>query len=141
MNKGKIFLTQYWIGSEFFASEIIANNKANAIASIKERSIGEVIIGTSGEIKQVEVSTIEELLHYCCFVSFIALKSKKATVEQILGDRGVLHELIHILSGISDDKTTKDIVKKIDWLFELTSVPVPLGISGAVGLIDVPLSR
>ena len=36
-----------------------------------------------------------EVLHMACFVGFLALKSGVATVEDILGDCGLVHEIAH----------------------------------------------
>ena len=36
-----------------------------------------------------------DALHMACFVSFMALKSGAATVESVLGDCGLIHEIVH----------------------------------------------
>ena len=36
-----------------------------------------------------------ENLHYACLVGFLALKAGVATVDEILGDYGLVHELVH----------------------------------------------
>ena len=36
-----------------------------------------------------------EALHMACFVGFMALKSGVASIEEVLGDVGLLHEIAH----------------------------------------------
>ena len=38
-----------------------------------------------------------EALHMACFVGFLALKSGVATIEDVLGDVGLIHEIAHNL--------------------------------------------
>ena len=38
-----------------------------------------------------------ESLHMACFVGFLALKSEVASVEEIMGDVGLVHEIAHNL--------------------------------------------
>lgn len=120
------FVSKYKIGSEEFSSFIVAKDWHEAEFRARERGIGETIVGQS-DISDIEsysdVTDIGSLLHWVCFLSFIALESGKATPLQILGDRGVLHELVHFQSGSFDETTRKGIYRKVLWLFELTCVP------------------
>lgn len=36
-------------------------------------------------------------LHHACFISFLALKSNACSVDVILGDKGLIHEMVHHL--------------------------------------------
>lgn len=54
-------------------------------------------------------------LHMACFVGFLALKAGVASVEQVLGDCGLIHEIAHQMDLGSGDEvgtpwaTTEDI--------------------------------
>ena len=59
-----------------------------------ERSLADMI--------EADGCTIEAT-HMACFVGFLALKSGAATVDEILGDRGLVHEIVHCLVGDHDE--------------------------------------
>lgn len=93
------FLTEYFQGDERYSSHIYAKSyhAANRLAII--RNIGEAIIGEDIDYKYIakEPETIVEALHEACFLSYLVLKSGKLGIDEILGDRGILHEMAHLL--------------------------------------------
>ena len=42
-------------------------------------------------------------LHLACFVGFLALKSGSATIEEVLGDTGLIHEMVHRMCSVDED--------------------------------------
>ena len=46
------------------------------------------------DLIETEGFTIEAL-HMACFVGFLALKSEGASIEEVLGDVGLIHEIAH----------------------------------------------
>jgi hypothetical protein len=126
-----LFLTEYSVGDETYGSEILATDEKEAALICTERGIGESVLGES-DSKPITIKDI----HMICFMSFIALKSGKMTVDEILSDRGVLHEAIHILDGFVDDKIKEEFTGKLKRLVEIThsapSVPAFLSIFNGI---------
>ena len=42
-------------------------------------------------------------LHLACFVGFLALKSGSATIEEVLGDTGLIHEMVHRMCSVDEE--------------------------------------
>lgn len=116
----KLYITEYRLGKEKYKGEFFADDDAQAQSIAKERGIGEKIIGSKELQDSFDKEKIYQLLHHICFMSFIAIKSGKAGVDEILSDRGILHEAIHFLDGSCDAKTVSEFNKKLHWLKEIT---------------------
>lgn len=130
------FATTYKVEDEQFAFFVIADDLVHAQQIADQRGIGEVIVGQlESNPMAVPVRNANSILHSLCFASYIALKSGKATPEQILGDRGVLHEFVHILDDSADAETIKNINQKIQWLFELSGISAAPCIGNTIGFI------
>lgn len=54
----------------------------------REKSLADLILST-GATPQV--------MHFACYIGFLAIKSGGATVEEVLGDCGLVHEIAHHL--------------------------------------------
>ena len=50
-----------------------------------------------------------DTLHGACFLGFLALKSNVATVDEILGDYGFVHEMIHLMCFGEEHKITQSV--------------------------------
>lgn len=131
------YLTEYKLENESYSFFVTANSLKEAEEIINIRNIGEKIVGELENSPIPKTLNSLELLHYVSFLSFIALKSGKLTIEEVLGDRGVLHELIHIISGTSDEITTNNIHKQIQDLFSCISISPCIGYT--ISPIDVTL--
>lgn len=93
------FLTEYNQGGDAYALHIYATSLDEANRIAESRNIGEVIAGESLDwthFSQVPKSTMEAL-HEACFLSYLAVKSGKMGLDDVLGDKGVLHEMAHLL--------------------------------------------
>lgn len=115
----RIYYTEYTLSGEQYASSFFASSVKEAKELIRNRGLRETITGSN----EIDKSNFSNLLHTVCFHSYIALKSGKASVDMILGDRGVLHEAIHIMCGAYDGNA-KTFNSKLTKLFSLTQFPV-----------------
>lgn len=76
----------------------------------KKRGMGESIDSIVGEIDTLPDysrlnnkefrNRLPEILHTACFLSLFALNAGTASIEDILGDEGVIHELAHAIANI-----------------------------------------
>lgn len=108
--KHKLYLTEYNVDFKLtfgfkkglYGSKIWATSKKQAISLARRRGIGERVIGLSiaqdPDIPTSQVLSLaspQEVLHSLIWLSFLALKSKVATVDDIFSDSGILHLYIH----------------------------------------------
>ena len=126
MNKSKIkYITKYPCGQSFFSFHVYANNYLEAKEIAEKRKIGEIICGETNEKTNKELSN-KDILHEICFLSYICLKSGIVDVEKILGDYGLLHEIIHDLSPKIKINIDAQVIERVNWLRTITPGYVPL---------------
>lgn len=102
------FLCEYRQDGTKFGSDIWANSWSHARRLATIRGAGETVIGQGGkkrpfypfpsELLRRRSMTKQQALdavHGCTFLGFLALKSGRANVDEVLGDRGFVHETIH----------------------------------------------
>ncbi len=128
MNTKDLDIGEYWVitnkGDITFSSHIYAtsHNHAEELANI--RNIGEVVEGVC-DFKPIEdvvkINNYQDLLHYVCFLSFLGQSAGLVSIEETLGDLGVLHELIHFKNNDSSI-SSEDLTNKILNLQKLTSI-------------------
>ena len=118
----KHYLTEYRLENESYSFYVNAHTIEEAQSIINDRNIGEEICGEIENPPIPQTLNSLQLLHYVCFASFMALKANKLTIEEVLGDRGVLHEVIHIIDGTYDEKTINNIDERIQKLFSCVSI-------------------
>ena len=130
-----IWITQYLIEGERYGSYVEAPTEADAECLIQQRGMGEEIIGTrETPPESTAPGTGMRLLHQVCFWSHIALKSGTATVDEVLGDRGVLHEVVHHLEGSGDDITASCLMEKVAWLqSRVPGLATSVSVSDSIG--------
>lgn len=108
MPKG--ILTTYPIEDGKFASYVLCQTIEEGEELVKLRNIGEVIDSALMEdIKILQdysllddsefVYRIKEIVHQICFISYIALSAGLISIREVLGDKGILHESIHLSVG------------------------------------------
>lgn len=61
------------------------------------------------------IENLNDILHFTCFVGWF----KEIGRDALLSDEGILHELIHLLSGVETVNELKEIRKKFDKLMYL----------------------
>lgn len=98
-----------------YSSYIWAKNRREARGKCKYRGLCEQISGTfvkaKAENAKVALLGHEHLPHWICFLGFVALKAGYSP-EEIFGDRGVLHELIHANDGAYSDEEDRAIERR-----------------------------
>jgi len=109
--------TSYILNGNKYSSYILGNSIKQIKHISNLRNIGEKI-----ETKLQHINTIEDysnlsdkaflenlpvITHLACYLSFIALKSKTISIEEVVGDEGIIHELAHLMTdSIQKDKAT-----------------------------------
>ena len=104
-------LTTYKLGETAYTSYILGKNLQEIQGIANKRGLGEVI---ESQIMPVEVmptyhnltdeeilKRLPEIIHTISFLSFIALKARTISIDEVLGDEGVLHELTHLNADLS----------------------------------------
>lgn len=97
-NKKQKYLTEYYHGGSTYGSEIYASSKKEAEDICRKRNIGERVLGihkTKYPKGYKEPTGHNALIHEACFLGFICIKAGILSVDDILGDTGILHMLIH----------------------------------------------
>ena len=87
-----------------FASEVRATRET-LDEIVKSRGLKERVVSGVAHVKPPETPSLAmrlrhdgpslKALHQATFIGFLALKSGAATVEQIVGDLGLVHEIAH----------------------------------------------
>lgn len=116
----KAFLTEYKVGTQKYGADIMAYTLKEAERVAGERNIGETVIGNGAQSydgygRRISIEELNpdfkklndyeflielpRIIHSACFLSYIAFKSGKISIEELIGDNGILHELIHLLNG------------------------------------------
>lgn len=120
VHKIKRFVTSYKQGKNKFGSHIYAKSFKEAERIVVERNIGEIVIGISGgttdgygrhvpeelenpDFRKINdyqfLNLLPQIIHSANFLGFIAFKSGKIKIEELIGDHGVIHELVHLMES------------------------------------------
>lgn len=126
--KYKGVLTSYLLNGDKYTSYILGNDVGNINQAIVIRGLNEKVESTIMDMEilpdysllceQEFMQRLPEIMHTCCFLGFVAVKSNTITIEDILGDNGVVHELSHAiadLEGCNKKSLTciRDLVKRL----------------------------
>lgn len=89
-----------------YASYVLCDSLCEAERLVSERNLGEEIVSGLSEVTLIPdyrdlnnyefLCNLPEILHTASFISYMALRSQKTTIDDVLGDEGILHELTHI---------------------------------------------
>lgn len=125
-------ITSYKINDSLYSSYVLGSNMQAIRQAVKKRNLNETIDSTITTIDnplpnyailsdEDLICRKEEILHSLCFISFVALKSRSAKIEEILGDEGVIHELSHLFSNSLFERkkslnNVRDLIKKLQKL-------------------------
>lgn len=110
--------TSYLIGGVKYATYVIGESETAIQDAILKRNLGETI---ESQIQQIQtlpdiqcivangfLENLPKVLHMACFLSYIALKARTMEPESIVGDEGIVHELIHLMTEpFSEDRIKK----------------------------------
>lgn len=116
----KRFVTEYLSGGSLFGADIWTTSRKEANKLCKLRNIGERILFESKDKKQILPKDPKQILHEVCFLSFVCLNAGLITIDQALGDEGIVHQVAHHLSIDSDEESYPMPLVKIDYLRRLT---------------------
>ena len=134
----KFFMTQYsvgespsWFTSVFRCSpkdvnEVISQRnigecsyrdwKGKAVPSVTRKGVGyRMFEKLSDRLESRELQPEAEDIHASCYFGYIALQSGSATPEDLLGDKGIIHELVHNMLYPGDPAVSeiKELIKKV----------------------------
>lgn len=97
---------------DYYSSYITGNNIKEINRKVPLRCLNEKIessiqlIDVIPDFKELTNSEfllkLPEVIHTYCFISYLALKQNRSSIEDILGDEGVIHELSHLLTKTID---------------------------------------
>jgi hypothetical protein len=100
-------LTTYLIGKNKYASYVLGHKMNDIKQAIELRNLHETIESElqpvdllpdfSSMNKQQFEENIPQILHTCCYLSFVAMKAHTVSIDDILGDEGIIHEMSHYL--------------------------------------------
>ena len=120
--RGKLFETVYADSGGCYGGEIEARTIAGAERLALQRGLNERVIGMGADAKPRTQGIAElvlkprrkpkdllDALHEACFLGFVGLQSGTLTARELLGDGGLVHELVHKMSG----HTTPDLDARI----------------------------
>lgn len=121
----KLFLTNYRIKNSNYGTHVWAKNRENAEKILSNRGLNETIINKGKDIAPTDHPHTQNILglnpndfhHALCFVSFVALKAGKS-LDTILGDEGIVHEIFHLENTRPDYVRRKTAFKKYRQLCE-----------------------
>ncbi len=107
MNKPILYyLCEYNCGRGYRSSRTICATPETLNAVLAARCMGEWTISAPSSRppyyrplheKLARDGCTLEVLHYALFIGELAIKSGAATVSEIIGDRGLIHEMTHIM--------------------------------------------
>jgi hypothetical protein len=105
-------ITTYVINGTAYSSYILGNRITRIKKMVNQRGLNESVESQVMDIKPMPdyqnlsdnefMEMLPEIIHTATFLSFIALKANTITVEDVLGDEGVLHELTHLNANLPD---------------------------------------
>lgn len=118
--------TTYYINGNSYASYILGDDISKIRQAIKRRNIGESVESQIQEIEcivdftkllLVDFNThLPEITHLACYLSFIALKANTITIEEVLGDEGIVHQLSHLMSQEINEFSVRKIMADLQKL-------------------------
>lgn len=114
------FITQYPVHGNMYGSHVYAGSWKEAQELCWKRNIGEIIVGKTGYHKKDSEPSYHGMLHESCFLSYICLKANLLSVEEVLSDEGIVHELSHIIDNNKNTCTVDKLKARVAWLRKLT---------------------
>lgn len=123
------YLTSYSVGDKLYSGYVLAENEQEAQELLAVRNLGETLDGVFQSPNVLErfstlcdaeyMRSLPKALHQACWVGWIAIKAGFITHDELLGDQGILHEMIHLLDGtvdISQVETSRALLARLESL-------------------------
>lgn len=120
-----LFLTAYTAGDGTYGAYIEAEDRAHALTLAAQRGVGERI---EGEIEgrgalnhkllgHIRASRWLEAAHEASFLGFVGVSSGALTAADVLSDRGLVHELLHLAifkpEDTGDRRERRALIKRV----------------------------
>ena len=107
----QIYMTEYNLkDGELYSSYVLAYSEQDALNKITRRNIGEKLrdsqpLSTTkfdiiDAVELFDLGKFKHCLHAVTFMSYILARAGKIDPIESLSDRGIIHELIHIVTNI-----------------------------------------
>lgn len=93
-----------------YGADLWARNHRHAVEVAEQRGFGERIISgpsrkpTTHKLVSAQIEAHapwDAVLHNAIFMGWVALRCRVATVDEILGDGGLVHEIMHARVGVT----------------------------------------
>lgn len=99
-----VYLTAYAMGGGYYGAYVEADSLRHAHLLVAQRGLGERV--ESGPLKRpalpnqltqhIKAENWLEAAHEAAFLGFIGISSGALTAREVLGDSGLVHELLHL---------------------------------------------
>ena len=107
----QIYMTEYNLkDGELYSSYVLAYSEQDALNKITRRNIGEKLrdsqpLSTTkfdiiDAVELFDLGKFKHCLHAVTFMSYVLARAGKIDPIESLSDRGIIHELIHIVTNI-----------------------------------------
>ena len=107
----QVYMTEYNLkDGELYSSYVLAYSEQDALNKITKRNIGEKLrdsqpLSTTkfdiiDAVELFDLGKFKHCLHAVTFMSYVLARAGKIDPIESLSDRGIIHELIHIVTNI-----------------------------------------
>ena len=107
----QVYMTEYNLkDGELYSSYVLAYSEQDALNKITRRNIGEKLrdsqpLSTTkfdiiDAVELFDLGKFKHCLHAVTFMSYVLARAGKIDPIEYLSDRGIIHELIHIVTNI-----------------------------------------
>ena len=107
----QVYMTEYNLkDGELYSSYVLAYSEQDALNKIIRRNIGEKLrdsqpLSTTkfdiiDAVELFDLGKFKHCLHAVTFMSYVLARAGKIDPIESLSDRGIIHELIHIVTNI-----------------------------------------
>ena len=107
----QVYMTEYNLkDGELYSSYVLAYSEQDALNKITRRNIGEKLrdsqpLSTTkfdiiDAVELFDLGKFKYCLHAVTFMSYVLARAGKIDPIESLSDRGIIHELIHIVTNI-----------------------------------------
>lgn len=107
----QVYMTEYNLkDGELYSSYVLAYSEQDALNKITRRNIGEKLrdsqpLSTTkfdiiDAVELFNLGKFKHCLHAVTFMSYVLARAGKIDPIESLSDRGIIHELIHIVTNI-----------------------------------------
>lgn len=124
----RVFRTSYATGGAFYGAAIQAENITLARQIAIARGLNERIEGEGPSfgdhylLGMIDAGRWSDALHLSAFMCFIGLSAGALSPREVLGDRGLVHELIHLSTPLNHHPVAEDKVERAELIERVRSM-------------------